>query len=723
MSDYSEIPECVSALKDADTYAFDTETTGLCVRSDSIIGASFTVKKKKDYRSWYFKPSPEMPVEQLFKHFEPVFLDGQKLSILHNAKFDLQMLKRHNIKFFNKICCTKVMAWIINENRIGHLSLKGDNGLTKELFNIVLPSYEESSLSGSLFGKEEEAYAMDDTLYGYKVYEKLLPELEKQGLSKLFWDLEMQILPIVADMEIRGMYVDVPTLHNLEKTLLEKYDSIAQEFYTKAGRKINIGSPEQLSAFFFDELKWEPKPGMERSKKGLYPTGEAILSKYAENDHKELSQLVLDYRGVLKLLQTYVRPLTKLALDDSHSRIHSTINQTGTVTGRFCVAADTEVTCSHGQYPITQVKAGDFVLTHEGRFRKVLNVIYKGMERMWTVRTSRNHKIRCTMNHRFLTPEGWKSLREIHFNDTIKVMEGSELVYDTLSWFMPSEVEDVWDLEVEEDHSYVGNGFVNHNSSSSPNLQNIPREKGTIKVAFKSPPGKTLIVADMSQLELRIMSHLSQDPTMLEIYRTGGDIHDTTQKAVGCKERATAKNINFGLIYGMGPQTFQANLWRTARVALSIAECQKFDRAFFKKYPAIKDYHDTVDQFLRKHKYVRTLTGRRRHLADEMKANYGSALRQAINFTVQGLGADIVKIAMRNFQRELLKKRLDTVSWEEVFMVMQVHDEIVIESPLEIAQEASDLLKQCMETAVTLSIPLIAEPKIAGPDGSWEDCK
>jgi DNA polymerase-1 len=210
---------------------------------------------------------------------------------------------------------------------------------------------------------------------------------------------------------------------------------------------------------------------------------------------------------------------------------------------------------------------------------------------------------------------------------------------------------------------------------------------------------------------------------MLEIYRTGGDIHKATQDAIGCKERATSKATNFGLIYGMGPQTFQANLWKTARIALSIADCQKFDRAFFAKYSAIKDYHDEVDQFLRKHKYVQTLTHRRRHLGDAMKANYGSALRQAINFTVQGLGADIVKIAMRNFQRELTKKRVDNELWEEVFMVMQVHDEIVIEAPLEIAQEASDLLKHCMETAVTLSIPLIAEPKIAGPDGSWEDCK
>ena len=169
--------------------------------------------------------------------------------------------------------------------------------------------------------------------------------------------------------------------------------------------------------------------------------------------------------------------------------------------------------------------------------------------------------------------------------------------------------------------------------------------------------------------------------------------------------------------------TFQSTLWAKAGIVISIDDCKKFERAFFSKYPAIKTYHEKVNEFLRKHKYVRSLTGRRRHLADEMKRDFGSALRQAINFTVQGLGADIIKIAMRNFHREIVKKRLENNLWEDVYMLMQVHDEIVVEAPVSLAQEAADLLKHSMENAVKLSIPLIAEPKIAGPCGSWEDCK
>ena len=1031
MSEPNEICECVRALLGSNAYAFDLETTGLDKFNDVIIGAAFTVKQKKVYKSWYFKPDPGCSMDDFFKPFESVFLDHNKLAIFHNAKFDLSMLRVAGIKFFNKISDTMILAWIIDENRTGsgRLKLKGKGSLTHELFGVELATYAQSSLSGSLFGKDEATYACHDTEYTYKCHEALLPELKKQGLEKLYWELEMEIIPIVMDMELRGMYLDVHTLWKLDKELVAKHDEIQAEFYAKAGRRMNIGSTEQLSAFFFDELKWEPQPGMERGKNGLYPTDESVLSKYAV-EGKELAQLVLDYRGTLKMLQTYVRPFVKLATSNSNSRIYGSLHQTGTVTGRFCVSKDTKVDTLKGVVPICKIKKGDLVLTHTMKYQEVLNVIYKGEERMWNVYTNSGKTIRCTMNHMFLTPEGWKSLRDIRFGGTISVFGGLEhgVVEDAISWFGPSDVEGVWDIEVNEDHSYVGNGIVNHNSSSDPNLQNCfdplteiltdsgwcfikdvnektkvaqfdkvtnevsfvepiglvsvpfsgelvtisnystdlrmtpehnclvchnddnvfsdipaseypigayqlnaavldrksevltgmsenflmlvvatqargirqgdiisyktysekdlegitklldanlvpyivslitetpvvkvdakdplvsrliaflgesnefpwwfvtlpknlreafctvvlrwfggcsgwktkyaskspsncglvqalfslsgmsstvshdvesglyyvtvsnstrskvseedigtvphtgmvhcvtvpsgyvvvrrngkvsitgncPRKKGTIKQAFKSPPGKTLLVCDYSQLELRIIAHMSQDPTMLEVYRNGGDIHKTTQEALGCSERAPAKGANFGFIYGMSARTFQANLWRQARVALPLQECFSFEAAFFKKYSGIKEYHESVENFLRKHRYVKTLTGRRRHLTDELKANYGSALRQAINFTVQGLGSDIIKIAMRNFQRALVAKRVEDPRWEEVFMVMQVHDELVLEAPLCLSEDVRDLLKYHMENAVKLSIPLIAEPAIAGQDGSWEDCK
>ena len=886
MSDYSELPTCIKKLKSASMYALDLETTSLDVKDTSIIGVSLCMKEKKEYGNWYFKPSKEMPCDKLFSYFEPILLDTSKVCIGHNLKFDTSVLRGKDIKIFNKLADTMVMAWLVDENRsgCGRLGLKGKGSLTHELFGIILPGYSESTLSGSLFGKDEEEYALHDTLYTYKCFEALLPELKKKGLEKLFWELEMEVLPIISDMEWRGMYLDTNSLTVLDKELVNKHDEIVDKFHKLSGRRINIGSPEQLSALFFDELKWDLKEGMEKGKNGCYPTDAATLSKYAVHDNKELAQLVLEYRGVLKMLQTYVRPFKNRAKDNPESRIYGKINQTGTVTGRFCVSSDTQVATDKGFTDISKMSVGSNVLTHLGNYKPVINVIYKGRERMWTVSTFGGYRIRCTMNHQFLTDaKEWRSLKDLHFNDRIYVSDPyGHFFTERISWFTPGLEEDVWDIEVQDDHSYVGNGFVNHNSSSDPNLQNCfddkteiltedgwklfqnmtraelvvqfdkdtekfslaypndyiskkyrgdlvsikgdstdlmmtpehncllwdgkhgkyvdvlsrdypeesnvfqltgdigehrfsaeaepfesmdivptadlektlklysgyvycvtmpkgyivvrrngkisitgncPRKKGTIKAAFKAPEGKTLVVADGSQLELRIMAHLSQDPTMLNIYRTGGDIHQTTQDAVGCKERTVSKNINFGLIYGMSPMTFQSTLWAKAGIVISIDDCKKFERAFFSKYPAIKTYHEKVNEFLRKHKYVRSLTGRRRHLADEMKRDFGSALRQAINFTVQGLGADIIKIAMRNFHREIVKKRLENNLWEDVYMLMQVHDEIVVEAPVSLAQEAADLLKHSMENAVKLSIPLIAEPKIAGPCGSWEDCK
>ena len=728
MSDiHTDLSEALGAIKATDIYALDLEATGLDRQNDRIIGIALTVrgKKKNTYRDWYLKPCQELPLQDLLNALEPVLLDRGKTCVVHNAGFDIPMLEAHGQRVYNRIADTMILAWLVDENRsgTGRLKLKGKGSLTHELFGVELATYAESSLSGSLFGKDEAEYAKHDTKYTMMVFDTLYAELKKQGLEKLFWELEMPTIGIVSKMELKGMYVDVPTLWRLDKEYLKRHDEIEKEAYGIIGRKINIGSPEQLSRLLFDELKWEPKAGMERGGKGLYPTNEGILSRYAIEDHEPLADCILRYRGNLKMLQTYIRPFMKMAQDDKDSRIHSTIKQTGTVTGRFCVSRDTLLKTKYGPIPICDAKPGMEVFTHKGRYCKILYVIIKGYERMWEVFTKKGKSIRCTMNHRFLTKTGWKSLRDISFDEELQVSAGEELTWDRISWFTPGRVESVWDIEVEEDHSYVGNGFVNHNSSSNPNLQNCPREKGTIKAAFKSPPGKTLIVSDYSQLELRLIAHLSQDKRMLEIYRSGGDIHQLTQDSIGCTERNVAKATNFGFIYGMSPATFKNNVWATAKIDLPLNDCYAFERNFFNTYTGIKDYHAKVEEFLKRHKYVKTLTGRRRRLEDQMRQNYGSALRQAINFTVQGFGSDVIKIAMRNYERELEKKRIEDDIWNEVFMIMQVHDEIVAEAPLEISDEAAALMKHCMETAVTISIPLVAEPAIAGPDGSWEDCK
>jgi DNA polymerase-1 len=261
-------------------------------------------------------------------------------------------------------------------------------------------------------------------------------------------------------------------------------------------------------------------------------------------------------------------------------------------------------------------------------------------------------------------------------------------------------------------------------SSSSPNLQNIPRSvkenKDNIKRAFISPPGKSLIVADYGQLELRLMAHQSQDPTMLECYRTGVDIHDMTQKALGLKERTVAKNCNFGLIYGLSADGLKRTLWDKARLDKSIDECRQWRYGFFNTYPKIPLYHKKIENILQSKGYVTTITGRKRHLQELAKADFEQALRMAINFTIQGSAADLMIIAMRNIYREIKCRALKDPRWREVLMLVQVHDELVFESPIELAEETRTMVKDKLESVVKLSIPLQADPKIGK---NWEEAK
>jgi DNA polymerase-1 len=243
-----------------------------------------------------------------------------------------------------------------------------------------------------------------------------------------------------------------------------------------------------------------------------------------------------------------------------------------------------------------------------------------------------------------------------------------------------------------------------------------------MRKAFIAPPGKKLVVSDFSQLELRIMAHRSQDKAMLEIYKGGGDIHQNTQDALGLgkKDRTVAKAANFGLIYGLSAQGLKDNLWNQARLAKTLEECQQWRYDFFKAYPGIQIYHEKIERFMKKHGYTLTLAGRRRRVKEDMERDYGYAYRMALNCTIQGSAADIVLIAMRNYFNSVQKMRESDRRWDEVKMLLQVHDEIIVETPEEIAEDAAALLQKDMEGAVTLRVPLIAEPGIAT---AWADAK
>lgn len=1340
MGQYEELDEAYYEIYKAPYYILDLETTGLNPRINTILGVALATSKKQ----WYFKTRGDggIPLNVIREKFRPVLADPLRLCIGHNLKFDIQFLMVAGFDFQNNIGDTMILAHMLDENRSGsgRLRLKGKGSLTDELFDVVLEEYGETALAGTLFGKDEAIYARDDVRWTYKCWRKLSPSLKRQGIYKLFHDVAMPTVKILAEMELTGLTLDIEYMQKYQRVVEAEIMAKEKEIYAIVGHKFNIGSADQLGEILYNEMKVEPLPGMLPGKSGNLSTAEEVISKFASQ--YPIAQAILDWRGLSKLITTYIMPLIKRAKMDENHRIYSTMLQTGTVTGRFCVAGDTLLETSEGLVAIEDLDLTKHtettILTHRGNWKPVLRKVYKGEELMYEVSTESGKVIKCTKRHRFYSGEKWVELQDIKIGDGVvtygvesgclsktrreyygdikqgvfwggiaitgvitrgaqergreshsvlssqtclggllsssnkgegehqllqslerkqargagktvsyttvrgsgeivktgfgcipdsarvdnngffsssklkelwfdraqscaeKVavlnagirsftgavqygdwVEGRELpsrpisflqrlvrsilkyigfkgcykgvVESALSsskqrvdtkkpyllvgesvrgtiiqrvtptrcatytlseggallggffdrqfsgrggWGVPQDgftdtgagrskesvfgrkqlsgipfyrqrcfikhhgvcatgtgfssdrvvsikpvgVLGVWDIEVEDDHSYVGNGFVNHNSSSNPNMQNLPRQKDSIRRAFVAPKGKKLLITDYSQLELRVMAHRSQDPKMLEVYRTGGDIHQLTQDSLQLAERTVAKNCvvegtyvhtasgyraieslgdaddgewvdvdvpivsydgvrnatrfynggeqecvrvetelgfdcvqtldhevpvvrngqllliqtkdlcvgdnavikvgadvhgdadadavsvpeleldvvkqlpdvllnatwerkreffrayfesngcikndgvvsatskskkliqqiqfemlnigivgavcecnvpsygsywtwssrnvslfmervgfvsqrkvfaaaqlrvkgrrsvqyldgfekdlnlmreslsgvdrdkitecvthnirfgdtrmtanvvsamsdtmrfmhtnglytvkvraitpvgkrqvydlyepvhkvmvtngivngdcNFGLVYGLSPEGLKRTLWAKARLSKTIKECQTWRWRFFQTYEGVPKYHAKIEQQLQEKGYVTNLFGRRRRLKELAGRDYGSALRQAINFTIQSSAADLMLIAMRNFRRDLERMRLYDSDFNGVKLLMQVHDELVMEVPEHLINETIVLVRNAMENCVQLSVPLEAEPKV-----------
>lgn len=310
------------------------------------------------------------------------------------------------------------------------------------------------------------------------------------------------------------------------------------------------------------------------------------------------------------------------------------------------------------------------------------------------------------------------SLREHQDNDGAGFGFGGDptFVKEQIASIEPVGVKDVWDITVEGDCSYVAQGFVNHNSCITPNLQQVPRpDKSTLRKALAPKDGWRYVAADFSQIELRLVAHCSQDPTMLKIYREGGDIHKTTAAQCGCP-RQIAKPVNFGLIYRMAWKTLQATLYRESDIRLSEEEARIYCARYMDTYYGIPQYHKKVEEFVKQNKYVNTMFGHRRRLAAALEINEFGACTQGINFTIQGSAASITKLAMRNIDRRLEKERL----YDQIKIMLQVHDEIGARVHPDIADYATQLIKEEMERCVQLSVPILAEAH-HGPN--WYEAK
>ena len=582
-----ELRKVVAEVEAASHFCFDLETTGFDMFGSRIIGVSLSIKA---HEAWYIPfghnadVRPRNDIEAEYSAIlRPLFENEKIAKVGQNMKFDILFLRALGIKVNGVKWDTMLMHYLLDAE-----SRHGMDALAERYLNYSPISIESligkgaKQLTMDMVSVERVAeYAAEDADVTLQLYDALRPMLEKEpALLKLYHDIEEPMIDVLADMEWEGVRIDSNALHNYSATLSQKLSAIEAEIREVSGeREININSSRQLGEMLFAKMRITDKPKMTKTKQ--FCTDEEYLQSFA-GEHKVVD-LILEYRGVKKLLSTYVDSLPQL-VNSVTGHIHTSYNQAVTATGRL--------------------------------------------------------------------------------------------------------------------------------SSANPNLQNIPVRDDLgrpIRSAFvPSDDRHDLLSADYSQVELRLMAHLSGDENLCEAFREGKDIHAATAarifkkpiEEVTSEERRRAKTANFGIIYGISA------FGLSQRLRIPRSEAKMLIEGYFESYPKVKEYMDNVVATAREKGYVETLFGRRRYLADIDSRNANAralAERNAINAPIQGTAADIMKLAMvgvaRRFKAEGVRSRI----------TMQVHDEIVVDLLRSEREKVEQIVREEMEGAAKLSIPLTAE--------------
>jgi DNA polymerase-1 len=568
-------------LENQTSVCFDTETTGLDALHAELVGISFSYEKGKGF----YVPFPENKEEAqvLVNKFTPFFENKNIEKIGQNLKYDLKILSNYGISVKGKLFDTMIAHYLINPDMRHNMDILSETYLKyapKSIEDLIGKKGKNQRSMRDVALEEIKEYAVEDADVTLQLKEIFTLELEKTETKKLFEEIEIPLVKVLADMEKEGIRVDVDFLKSLSHDLGNDIKKLETTIYEIAGEKFNLASPKQLGDILFDKLKIGGAK-QKKTKTGQYATGEEILN-YLVNEH-EIVKAILDWRQLVKLQNTYVDALPN-QVDAITHRIHTDYMQTVAATGRL--------------------------------------------------------------------------------------------------------------------------------SSNNPNLQNIPirTERGRqIRKAFVArDENYTLVSADYSQIELRIIAALSGEENMIHSFLNNEDIHKSTAskvfnvplEEVTREQRSHAKTVNFGIIYGVSA------FGLSNQTSLSRSESAALIEAYYQTYPRLKAYINEQIQFAREHGYTQTILGRRRYLKDINSQNAivrGGAERNAVNAPIQGSAADIIKIAMIN-----IHKKLTDENWKSK-MLLQVHDELVFDVHNSELEKIQPMIKYEMENAFTLNVPLTVE--------------
>lgn len=574
----SDIDALIQKLLTCEAFALDTETTSTEPMLAELVGLSFAIRENEAY--YVPVPSKRQEADRLLDRFRPVYENERNIKIGQNIKFDMVVLSQYGIRIKGQLFDTMIAHYLLQPETRHNMDYLSEIYLHYQTIHIdELIGSGRNQISMRQVPKEKVCiYAAEDADVTLKLKGCLEKEIKENHLEDLMMNIEMPLIRVLAKMESDGVLVDTEALKDISRSYTSQMEEIEHRIHEIAGESFNISSPKQVGEILFDKLKLVAKP--KKTKTGQYVTSEEVLQAL-RNKH-EIVEKILDYRGLKKLLSTYIDSLPTL-INPRTGRIHTSFNQAVTATGRL--------------------------------------------------------------------------------------------------------------------------------SSSNPNLQNIPVRDDLgreIRKAFIPEEGCTFFSADYSQIELRIMAHLSQDKNMVEAFNNGWDIHQATAAKVYkvaledvTKEmRRKAKTANFGIIYGI------SIFGLAERMNVERSEAKELIDGYFQTYPNIRAYMDQSIEVAREQGYVTTIFSRKRYLPDINSRNAtvrGYAERNAINAPIQGSAADIIKIAMIRIYEAFERLGLRTK------MLTQVHDELNFSVPLEERETVEKVVIEEMENAYRMLVPLKAD--------------
>lgn len=580
--------DLIRRLLAADEMAMDTETTSTDPIDAELVGLSFAVAEGEAY----YVPIPEQRAEAqaIVDEFRPVYENTRILKVGQNLKYDYSVLHGYGVEVAPPMWDTMIAHYLLQPEGHHGMDYMAEAYLRYRTIHIdsLIGPKERGKVQRTMREVPVEdvcPYAAEDADITLRLKHVFEPMLEADGAKRLFEEIEMPLMPVLADMELTGVCIDTEALRQASEEFTTQLIATEKEIHELAGMEFNVNSPKQVGEVLFERLKL--LPNAKKTKTGAYSTNEEILQRIRTKH--PIVEKILEYRGKQKLISTYLEALPKL-INSRTGHIHTSFNQTITATGRL--------------------------------------------------------------------------------------------------------------------------------SSSSPNLQNIPvrtADGKEIRKAFVPEPGQQFFSADYSQIELRIMAHLSGDEGLIEDFRLGHDIHAATAAKIFHKtidevsreERSRAKTANFGIIYGI------TAFGLTERLGISRTEAKQLIDNYFKTYPRVYAYMQESIARARENGYTETILGRRCYLRDINSANAtvrGFAERNAINAPIQGSAADIIKVAMvrihQRFREEGIRSK----------MILQVHDELNFSVLPEERERVQQIVIAEMESAVELRVPLIAD---AGWGDNW----